>query len=87
MSHHYENNTNAGNACAYASLHNYNNDSSSVSYGKKDDGIYFVPVFGGMSHDALTYGGSCNGYPSMNNAYGNPNKGTEYIKYPCGGSN
>ena len=86
MSNQYENSVNVSNACNYASLASYNADSGLNMPKPKSSGTFVVPSFGGMSHDALSHGSSCNGYASINNAYGNPNKGTEYIRYPCGGS-
>jgi hypothetical protein len=92
MSQYREQTSNVGNACSYASLATYNNADGLNLPGQKsaDAGqqTYVVPSWGaGHGYDSLAYGPpTCSGHPNINNAYGDPNKGTKYIRYPCGGN-
>mgnify|MGYP001036862963 FL=1 len=89
----HENYSNVGSACNYASLASYNNaDGLNLPQPKNSDqGTYITPSFGGGSggggYNSLTHGNaSCSGFPTISHAYGNPNKPTQYLRYPCGGT-
>ena len=83
---------NVGLACNYASLSSYNNADGLNVPGQKANagqGTYVVPSFGAddLGYNSLTHGPpTCSGHPNIQNAYGDPNKGTKYIRYPCGGN-